>query len=36
VCQRLLVLAVGVWDGCQLWEAGVINTPGRHFTNYDH
>jgi hypothetical protein len=36
VCQRVLALAVGVWHSWQLWEAGIIDTPGRHFTNYDH
>lgn len=36
VCQRILALAAGVWHSWQLWEAGIIDTPGRHFTNYDH
>jgi Transposase DDE domain len=36
VCQRVLALAVGVWHSWQLWEAGLADTPGRHFTNYDH
>jgi hypothetical protein len=36
VCQRVLALAVGVWHSWQLWEAGLIDAPGRHFTNYDH
>jgi hypothetical protein len=36
VCQRVLALAAGVWHSWQLWEAGLIDTPGRHFTNYDH
>jgi hypothetical protein len=36
VCQRLLALAAGVWQSWQLWEAGVIEAPGRHFINYDH
>jgi hypothetical protein len=35
VCQRILALAIGVWHSWQLWEAGIIDTPGRHFTNYD-
>lgn len=36
VCQRVLALATGVWHSWQLWEAGLLDTPGRHFTNYDH
>lgn len=36
VCQRVLALAAGVWHSWQLWEAGLIDTPGRHFINYDH
>jgi hypothetical protein len=36
VCQRVLALAAGVWHSWQLWEAGLIHAPGRHFTNYDH
>jgi hypothetical protein len=36
VCQRVLALAAGVWHNWQLWEAGVIDTPGRHLTAYDH
>ena len=36
VCQRVLTLAAGVWHSWQLWEAGLIDAPGRHFTNYDH
>jgi hypothetical protein len=36
ICQRLLALAAGVWQSWQLWEAGVIEAPGRHFTLYDH
>jgi len=36
VCQRVLALAVGVWHSWQLWDAGLIDAPGRHFTNYDH
>jgi hypothetical protein len=36
VCQRLLALAAGIWHSWQLWEAGLIDTPGRHFINYDH
>ena len=36
VCQRVLALAAGVWHSWQLWEANLIDTPGRHFTNYDH
>ena len=35
VCQRVLA-AVGVWHSWQLWEAGLANAHGRHFTNYDH
>jgi len=36
VCQRVLALAAGVWHSWQLWETGQADTPGRHFTNYDH
>ncbi len=36
VCQRILALAAGVWHSWQLWEAGLIDAPGRHLTNYDH
>lgn len=36
VCQRVLALAAGVWHSWALWEHGIIDTPGRHFTNYDH
>ncbi len=36
VCQRVLALAAGVWHSWQLWETGEIDTPGRHFTLYDH
>jgi hypothetical protein len=36
VCQRVLALAAGVWHSWTLWEAGIIDTPGRHFINYDH
>jgi hypothetical protein len=36
VCQRVLALAAGVWHSWLLWEARRIDTPGRHFTNYDH
>ena len=36
VCQRILALAAGVWHSWQLWQAGLIDTPGRHFINYDH
>jgi DDE family transposase len=36
VCQRVLALAVGVWHNWQLWEAGQLDAPGRHFTAYDH
>jgi Transposase DDE domain len=36
VCQRVLALAAGVWHNWQLWEAGELDTPGRHFTAYDH
>jgi len=36
VCQRVLALAAGVWHNWQLWEAGKIDSPGRHFTAYDH
>ena len=36
VCQRVLALAAGVWHSWQLWQAGLIDTPGRHFTHYDH
>lgn len=36
ICQRMLALAAGVWHSWQLWQAGTIDTPGRHFTLYDH
>lgn len=36
ICQRVLALAAGVWHSWQLWQATIIETPGRHFTNYDH
>ncbi|MCA1678853.1 MAG: IS982 family transposase [Actinobacteria bacterium] len=36
VCQRVLALAAGVWHSWQLWQAGEIDAPGRHFTLYDH
>jgi hypothetical protein len=36
VRQRVLALAAGVWHNWQLWEAGELDTPGRHFTAYDH
>jgi hypothetical protein len=36
VCQRILALAIGVWHSWQPWEAGIVDTPGRHFTSYDH
>lgn len=36
VCQRVLTLAAGVWHNWLLWEQGEIDTPGRHFTTYDH
>jgi hypothetical protein len=36
ICQRVLTLAAGVWHSWQLWETGLIETPGRHFINYDH
>jgi Transposase DDE domain len=36
VCQRILTLAAGVWHSWILWEHGLIDTPGRHFINYDH
>jgi hypothetical protein len=36
VCQRVLALAAGVWHSWQLWQAGEIDAPGRHFINYDH
>lgn len=36
VCQRVLALAAGVWHNWLLYEAGQIDTPGRHFTIYDH
>ena len=36
ICQRVLALAAGVWHSWQLWQAGVIEAPGRHFTHYDH
>jgi Transposase DDE domain len=36
VCQRILTLAAGVWHSWTLWNHGLIETPGRHFINYDH
>lgn len=36
VCQRVLALAAGVWHSWQLWEHRLIDSPGRHFINYDH
>jgi hypothetical protein len=36
VCQRVLALAAGVWHNWLLWETSQIDTPGRHFTHYDH
>jgi Transposase DDE domain len=36
VCQRVLTLAAGVWHSWLLWEHRLTDTPGRHFTNYDH
>jgi hypothetical protein len=36
VCQRVLALAAGVWHNWLLYDAGQIDTPGRHLTNYDH
>ena len=36
VCQRVLALAAGVWHNWLLWETGHLDTPGRHFTAYDH
>ena len=36
VCQRVLALAAGVWHSWLLWEAGIIEAPGRHFISYDH
>ena len=36
VCQRVLALAAGIWHNWLLYEAGQIDTPGRHFTIYDH
>jgi hypothetical protein len=36
ICQRVLALAAGVWHSWQLWAAGLIDTPGRHFITYDH
>lgn len=36
VCLRVLALAAGVWHSWQLYDAGLADTPGRHFTNYDH
>ena len=36
VCQRVLALAAGVWHNWLLYETGQIDTPGRHFTIYDH
>jgi hypothetical protein len=36
ICQRILALAAGVWHSWTLWQHQLIDTPGRHFTNYDH
>ena len=36
VCQRVLALAAGVWHNWILWEEHQADTPGRHFTSYDH
>lgn len=36
ICQRILALAAGVWHSWTLWENGLIDHPGRHFTSYDH
>ncbi len=36
VCQRVLALAAGVWHNWLLWHHHQIDTPGRHFTHYDH
>lgn len=36
ICQRILALAEGVWHSWPLWENRLTETPGRHFTNYDH
>ena len=36
ICQRVLALAAGVWHNWLLWETRQIDTPGRHFTTYDH
>jgi hypothetical protein len=36
VCQRILALAAGVWHNWLLWQDSQIDTPGRHFTAYDH
>jgi hypothetical protein len=32
----MLALAAGIWHSWQLWENGLAEAPGRHFTNYDH
>ena len=29
-------VAAGVWHSRQLYDADLADTPGRHFTNYDH
>ncbi len=36
VAQRLLALAAGIWHNWQLWQAGIIDTPGRSLIAYDH
>jgi hypothetical protein len=36
ICQRVLALAAGVWHNWLLWHDRQIDTPGRHFTAYDH
>jgi hypothetical protein len=36
ICQRVLALAAGVWHNWLLWHTHQLDTPGRHFTAYDH
>jgi Transposase DDE domain len=36
ICQRVLTPAAGRWHNWQLWETRALETPGRHFTHYDH
>jgi len=33
---RLLALAAGIWHNWLLWEQGITDEAGRHFTAYTH